>query len=282
MTRAADRAAGLAVTVLGVIDETLGTDSLVGQLSDGLLLCALQRGPGIVGLCALDLELRSALIEMQTMRRLAAAAATPRVATAADLSLCRPLIDALLSGLSGAAPGTDLAGWADGAVSGPAWPDLRAVALQLPDASYRAIRLSLDLGAGERTGELILALPQKVAAPAKAEITRPGWSDSLVSAVGAAPAELVAILHRLRLPLAEIEGFAVGQVLRLDGTSISAVRLETLSGRAVATARLGQVGGMRAVRISTPPPPVMQEVQPQATLPTLAAGPPQTKAYDPE
>jgi hypothetical protein len=81
-----------------------------------------------------------------------------------------------------------------------------------------------------------------------------------------AQTQVEAILHRLRLPLAAAEGRAPGQVVPLPGVTVASVRLAS-AGLDLGPARLGQVAGMRAVRIETPLAPELVALgQPGLTL----------------
>ncbi len=78
------------------------------------------------------------------------------------------------------------------------------------------------------------------------------WAAAMAAAVGLAPAELHAVLHRMRLSLRQVDGFHVGQVIALPGITVGSVRLEATDGRLLARARLGQMAGLRAVRVQVP------------------------------
>jgi flagellar motor switch protein FliM len=73
------------------------------------------------------------------------------------------------------------------------------------------------------------------------------------------PTEVEAILGRLRLPLAIAEALKVGQVLPLLELDIGDVSLEASDGSRIANCRLGQSGGMRAVRVEPKPEIAMEE-----------------------
>jgi flagellar motor switch protein FliM len=64
-----------------------------------------------------------------------------------------------------------------------------------------------------------------------------------------APARLHAVLHRTMMTVAEVEAFEVGQVVSLKGVTVGSVRLEGPRQRLLANVRLGQVSGLRAVRL---------------------------------
>ena len=257
LSRAADRTVGLRLTVLGLTDDIMTLDEVVDQLSpDHMILSATtgaDSGADLLGLLAVDPELRSCLIEIQTMGALSTAAATPRGVTAADAALATPVMVAFLAMLNETATGTQLAGWAADTTIGPPLEGPRAAGLALPDGAYRLVRLSLDFAAGERQGELCLALPQHRnprAAP-KDGATCAAWAAAFNDQVQNSHANLNAVLHRIRLPVSQIEAFELGQVIPLAGTRVTSIKLVGADGRIVTTARLGQMAGQRAVRVET-------------------------------
>lgn len=252
MARAADTSVGLALTVLGVADDTAGLDVSVARAGEDSLFVALTRLDETVGLAAIDAELRSALVEIQTLGHLREASGGARPYTAGDVELCRPLIDAVLREVRCLAHDTPLDGWTTGASSGPRLSSARAAGLALAEGRYRSVQFTLDFGVGERQGTMTLVLPVPRRGPAP-EACAPSPSEAfgrqLRDSVMGAPARLEAVLHRARLPLAEVEGFEVGQVIALPGVTVASVRLEGPGQTALFTARLGQVAGLRAVRL---------------------------------
>ena len=171
-----------------------------------------------------------------------------------------PLIAGFLDELSLGTQGTPLDGWVDGYAVGGRVEGVRAAGLALREAPYRLVRLTIDLGVAERQGAVLLALPA-ARDEAPAVVADPGhaWADLLEASVAQAPANLHAVLHRMRLPLHAVEGFRVGQVLSLPGIGVGSVRLEGPDGRVVARARLGQSAGLRAVRLTLQPAAEMSE-----------------------
>ena len=83
-----------------------------------------------------------------------------------------------------------------------------------------------------------------------------------------AQAALEAVLHRLRLPWEEAEAFEVGQVIPLPGVTVASVRIEG-GGQDIGSARLGQVAGMRAIRIEAPPGPDLEDIPSLSDAPGL-------------
>jgi len=259
VARASETACGLKVAVTSVSEEDAALDAVAAALSGGELALELRSVEGaILGMAALDRELRAAFVESQTMGRLSAVSAPDRAVSVADHALCAPVIDAVMTELALAAGPTSLAGWADGARTGGRIDGGRGVALRLPEDRYRLLRLDIDLGVAGRAGRLLLALPalrgRPVPDPAPSD-----WTERLHRSILSAPAVLTAVLHRMSLPISRLEEFAPGDLLPLDGVTVSSIRLEGAGNTVVATARLGQVGGMKAVRLEPPPPPELRE-----------------------
>lgn len=262
--RAAARGAGLPLVVLGVEMTDAGLDELVAGFDDGQLLVMIGAAAGPEGVLALDAELAAALTEMQTVGRLLPQPAPRRDPTTADLAMAEPFAHHFLAELRAEVGDGPLAlTLADMGMLGR-FANARAISLSLPDTGFRVIRLSLDLGLPDRQAGLLLALPRqspRLPAPALPPAD-PAWTAALSTAVMDAPCTLDAILHRQTLTLGMIESFTIGQVLPMPGVSVSSVRLEGPGGAPLAPAKLGQMGGMRAVRLMTPRPPQMEEMLP--------------------
>ena len=226
MTRAADKALGLSLSVTGVGEEFMALDGIVDSLPAEYLYAGLERSGETIGLIGLDGQMRAAVIEMQTIGNLVKTPQTGRAPTSTDMMLAAPLCDMLLKLIPETTAGSDLDGWAGDVVLGDAFESLRSAGLALQDTGFRLMRLTLDLTVGERQGEIVLALPNL--------------------------SPLNAILCRMTLPIGKIDNLQVGDILPLYGATVSTVRLYAPEGIEVGAARLGQSGGMRAIRIETP------------------------------
>lgn len=252
MARAADTSVGLSLTVLGVADETANLEEAVSRAGEESLFLAVTRFDETIGYAALDGETRSALVEIQTVGRLRETKDDARPFTAGDVELCRPLVDAFLREIRCLADDTPLEGWTNGASSGPRMSGARAVGLALSEGRYRVVRLTLDFGVGEREGTIALCLPvvRRSSGPEPEPAPHADtFGRELRANVMDAPARLHAVLHRAEMSLSDVEAFQVGQVLPLTGITVASVRLEGPRQRLLAKARLGQVSGLRAVRI---------------------------------
>lgn len=251
ITRAADLAHGMAISVEGLQETVVGHDGLSDAIDSDWLMLALRRDGALVGLIAADQELRSAVIELQTTGRIAQAAGEERPATNTDAMLMTPLLATILKLLGETTQRTDLDGWVTGVKVDTRVPSARSAGLSMADCDYRVIRLTVNLSEGDRQGAMALLLP--AGAETKIEVINPAqtipWNPGFQKAVSAAPACLTAELHKLSLPLSTVDNLQVGQLLPLPGCTIASVKLKDANGRTAAEARLGQFAGMRAVRL---------------------------------
>lgn len=280
MARAADRGLGLSLTVLGVEDACCGLDGIVDGLGGDLLRLGLTRRGDNAGVLALDPQLRAAVVEMVTLGRLRPTVAADRPSSPGDIALCVPFAERVLGEVTRASDGNSLSGWTDEAeVAGPL-PDARTVGLMFRERTYRLVRFRLDLGVADRKGSLILILPAEQE-PGDGILPDPepdagtGFNERFREALLEAPAMLQAVLHRLPMPLREAENLKVGQTIPLPGVTTRSVRLEGPDGAMLAPARLGQVTGLRAVRVEWVPPLEMTDTRfaQVASLPDSLAAP---------
>ncbi|MCW1951531.1 MAG: FliM/FliN family flagellar motor C-terminal domain-containing protein [Octadecabacter sp.] len=281
--RAADKSVGLSASVLGISEEVMDAENLIEDGPEGWVVLGLRTGDaaGLCGLFLMDQPLRSALIEMQTMGSLLPLAETQRPVTRTDAVMSVPFAVNLLAELGEVnfgAPDLNLASYDIGPIE-----NLRTAGLVMMQGSYRVWRVTAQMGGGEAQGEMLIALRPKEAAVLQPVANTSDWSKNLRDALDDAPADLDAVLTKMTLPIGKIEEFEVGQVLQLAGTTVGSVTLTGPGGEKIATARLGQVAGKRAVRVEVAQvdmqdvPPMLtpvqklaeQDAQPSPTAPDL-------------
>ena len=263
LTKASNDTVGLMLTVQGVADEVTGLDDMLGSLGDDLMLVGLERAGDLAGLIALDMDMRAAVLEMETMGAVLAQPAEPRAPTRTDKMLCDPLLAAFLAEFPAAVVGTPLEGWMNGILPGDKVKSGRSAGLILADCDYRVVRMTVDLGVAERQGMLVMALPlQQDPSPPQAEpLVAVDWGSKFQETVAEAPACLEALLHRFPVSLATAQSLQVGSILPLPGCTVSSVRLLSPGGQEVGQAKLGQVGGYRAVRLQAAPAPELADLR---------------------
>ena len=294
MARAADKSVGLLASVLGIADDEADVETLIEDGPKGWVVLGLREGgqAGLTGLMLLDPDLRSALVEVQTMGSLLPKAETPRPVTRVDAVMTVPFASQFLSELNEAGFQTGGIGL-DRYEIGPI-EDLRTAGLVMVQGMYRTWRVTVQIGGGELQGELLIAvLPSDAAASTEDTVRDDHWSTAFRGAVAEAPVDLDAVLGSLRMPIAKVEAFEVGQVIALPGTTVGSVTLRGAGGEVAASARLGQIAGKRAVRIEehtvemepdgtpygdgappapTPAPP-LPDAMPDASFPAAMAEP---------
>ena len=254
-------------------------------------LLALLDGPQAgLGVIMLAPPVTSALIEMQTVGRLSTQGPAPRRPSRIDAAMVAGVIDRALSGLDEAlADEADFA-WAGGFRYASYLEDARPLGLVLEEDVYRVLTAEVALGGGGpggREGTVILVLPAEgrgerpAVAVDDTETIAPQFTAALQAQVMQSDCRLDAVVGRLTLPLRQIMALQVGETLILPSAALDAISLETVEGRRVALARLGQHRGMRALKLSEA---VVATGQPQPALrpATTTAEPPAPELRPPE
>jgi flagellar motor switch protein FliM len=263
LTKAANDSAGLVLTVTSVAEDVAPLDTMLDDLEDGLMLVGLHRDDRLIGLIALDMQLRAAVLEMETTGFLAGQPAVDRTPTHTDMMMCDRVLADFLTAFPQSVRGTDFEGWGDNVVHQDRIDSTRIAGLLLDDCAYRVVRMAVQMGSVDRQGLLLMALP--LGEPAIEDVPvvpDSDWGTLFPQAVQQAPTTLTALLHRFSVPLSVARGLEVGSVLALPGCSVSSVQLIAADGQKMMQAKLGQSGGMRAVRLEAAPSPDMQELGP--------------------
>lgn len=262
-------------------------------------LISLIEGPaGSYGLMVLDPQSLAALIEVQTTGRVVPRPATPRPPTRTDAIMCADFIDRVLEELETriATAGLEDQALFEGFRYAMPLSEPRDIALALEEGPYRVFEVAVDYGRGAKSGQITLALPFDPpghghgAAPDAAS-----FNAALQAQVRASPAQLAAILARQEMTLEALSRLEIGQTIALPPEALDDVALEDVLGNVVARGRLGQSGGMRALRLrivsdgsdvgemgapaAAPPPGPRHLLQPGASAAKPpAAGAPEAEA----
>ncbi|MBN9890076.1 FliM/FliN family flagellar motor switch protein [Salipiger abyssi] len=271
LSRAADVLWDLALVTHGVGQEMSDQDGVVEMLPANTLLLLLDGPEGALGLAMIDREVMTGLIEVQTLLQVTQMPVEDRPLTQTDAAMVAPLIDATMERLARYLEGHPLQPQFEGYRYGAMIEDARAAGLLLDAAGYRSFRVSVDLALGRRRGELLLVLPDRPhvgeAAPdAEGGDDAPGPHERKMKLL---PVQMDAVLCRLSLPLGAAQRLKPGDLIPLPPEALDGVSFVAGSGAAVAGGRLGQMNGMRAVRLAWPEgtpqgtaPPVMEEHDP--------------------
>ncbi|MFW5641906.1 MAG: FliM/FliN family flagellar motor switch protein [Roseicyclus sp.] len=219
------------------------------------LVAALEDRDGQRGLIALSHGVVDALIEVQTTGKVEPRGLPPRPVT-----LC-------LAAWTHETGDQEDRDWPERMNYGSAVPDRRQLPLLMPDQACHLLSAVVALGEETpREGQVVLLLPCTGAAQASGPGPRgrtqadppplraqpAEWKEAMDAAMQDAELRLDAVLMRTRRRLSEVERLAPGDLIHFGPAELASVRLETPAGRHVATGRLGQIGGKRALRLVAP------------------------------
>lgn len=250
----------------GTVEEARTTVPQMGDLIEaGALVMLLQGRDRSRGLAILDAGALTAVIEALTTGRISAgeAPSPPRMPTATDAFLTGRFVTRIVGAFSEYLETLPGVAWAGAFSASEQVRDVRSLPLLLEDLAFRAISAPLDFDAGARQGTLRLVLPWGSSHPAPnalpapspaAEVTagppsQSAQSEEALRALLQGEVTLEAILHRQRLPLSGLLGWKPGDLLSFPAHAISKVALVDAAGARVATARLGQTSGQRALKL---------------------------------
>lgn len=247
--RAAGERLQLPMVVIGAKQSCRTPDALADQVGEDWLLLRFVDGDGMSAAICMDLGAVSAIVQVQTIGEVMAVEPMPRAFTHTDGAMVAPMVEDALaravdlveaprdqSCLSGLEFATRLA-------------DLRTLTLAMVEDAYRVFDLTVELGGGPRQGQISVILPDPSTGDAD-EVAQEVTGPNLEQASGVLRAELNTVICRMSLPLASLSHLKVGDALPLTGSRLDRAEVLTIDRTRAAIGRLGQCGGMRAVRLN--------------------------------
>lgn len=250
LARAADDLWDLALAATGIALAEETAEAMLESLSDDGLICLLDGPDGAIGALLIDFPLVAGLIEAQTMGRVSPQVPETRRSTRTDAAMIAPLIDASLERFDAMLEEVGVAPWSRGYRFGSMMESVRMLSLALKATDFHVFRFSIDLAA-KREGEAVLIMPVPEVVVADVPDAQAG-ANRLEAQVLSAPAELDAVLFRMTVPLSAISQLKPGECLPIPRDALADTALESRTHHRVATSRLGQINGMRAVRLNLP------------------------------
>jgi flagellar motor switch protein FliM len=256
IARAAEQLFEMALTVTSIEFRQVIQDQAIAAFSDDRLLMVLDGPQGALGAASVEVSVLSGLIEMQTMGQVLPRAPDQRVPTQTDAALVAPFLHATFHGFAENLGAEKQAQWAEGYRFGAMIDGTRMLSLLLEAPDFHLFRLKTVLGETAKEGEIVIALP--VALPVEPVQTHaegeedgaPGCRLQLgQGALLAAEAPLTAVLHRIKMPLADISGLKPGDLLPIPRERLIDTRLVAGTEHRLSKCRLGQINGFRAVRL---------------------------------
>ncbi len=249
--RIADQLLALEADIQAVAFEATDKAGLVSRLSETDLVCLIDRQDADTGLMVVDCAMLAGLIEVQTLGQISNAPPKERVPTRTDAVIVSEILDQWLLAASKIAREQDVA---ESLIildyeRQPGALGLRAVELTLDPGDYRSLRVTFALGGGAKIGALTYFVPKSGDGARIGD--QQSLGDQLQPHLLTAPVELDVTLTRLVRPLDKVMQFEVGQVLPILPEDLTRVQVEAFGqDNPIATGRLGQVNGFRAVRLT--------------------------------
>ncbi|WP_170417867.1 FliM/FliN family flagellar motor C-terminal domain-containing protein [Ruegeria atlantica] len=240
----------LALSVIGAKQSHRHQDALVDGIEADWMLLHLANADGMSAAICMDMGAVSAIVQVQTIGEVMSDPPIAREYTDTDAAMVVPLVEGALTRAVGlvdtAADHSSLAGYEFQS----RLTDLRSLSLAMVEDAYRVFDLTIELGGGLRQGQISVLLPDRAAEQEGDEGTEVAAGPILEQASGVVRAELNTVINRMSLPLATLSGLSVGDVLPLIGSRLDRAEILTIDRTRTAIGRLGQCGGMRAVRLN--------------------------------
>ncbi len=253
--RAAGDRLNLPLTVIGARQADRAQADIGEALDDDWLLLKFSGDDGVAAAC-LDINCVSAIVQTQTIGEVAADPPPVRAFTDTDAAMAAPLVEDALTRAVNLVVSAD-----QSILSGYEFAsrvtDKRSLILELIAESYRVFDLTVELAGGLHQGHISVLLPEVVRADGTESESDVNTGPSLEQSSGVVRAELNAVLCRMSLPLGHFSALEVGGLLPLTGARLDQTQILTIERTQAARGRLGQSGGMRAVRLNETTPHAM-------------------------
>ncbi|PRY74166.1 flagellar motor switch protein FliM [Marivita geojedonensis] len=243
---AADALWGLSLAATPSGQDSLSLDRALARIGGDCLLILLDNETGPCALAVIDRALVTGVIEAQTLGKVTQFPTDSRPFTPTDAAMMAPLLDAALprfvSMLAGQPEMSHLSGYGFGALV----EDAQTAGLALDADQYLVVAFDISLAQDTRTGRALFLFPEPPKNPDRDSAAKTGRHAGFL---GLVPARMQAVLTRIHIPLDRARALRPGDVLPISLQAVSGASLVMSGGHVVATGKLGQMNGFRAIRI---------------------------------
>ncbi|MEO8531079.1 MAG: FliM/FliN family flagellar motor switch protein [Deltaproteobacteria bacterium] len=243
-------AAGMRLT--GLEERRVSLAEFGPMLDDKGALFRLSAGPEAIGLMAVDAAIVHAIAAVRTTGAVPKDGLPERAATRIDTVVVMPILNAILAGFISALEGLEAERVITGYKIGAFTADRASTLLDLEDMPYRLFAGEISVGDGAGTGKLrylVPADPPRLKVAPDLSRNSMEWQRKLRSSVMKSEAVLEARLAPMQMGLATLRMMKIGMELPLTADALSTIQLISLEGKTIASCKLGQLSGNRAVRI---------------------------------
>lgn len=248
LAKAAEQGFELALDVTKVTHTRLPHRALQEILDEESLLAILEGQNGEPGALAVDMQILAGLVEFQTLGQVIPRPVVDREPTRVDAALITPLIeDSLMRFVRNLGEEGTPPKWLQHYKFGAMVADCRTLALGMMAQDYHMFVMDITLEHGKKSGTMAWIFPDiEVLVETEGEV-RETETEKFQKNVKLATTTLNAVIGKVTMPIAQIQGLQVGDILALPEDPIKSAKLEAMDGDVIADARIGQLDGMRAV-----------------------------------
>ncbi|MGR3616350.1 MAG: FliM/FliN family flagellar motor C-terminal domain-containing protein [Paracoccaceae bacterium] len=241
---------GLLVAAVGGRVSYVEAEELGPLLEQDQLFLLLDGPGGARGCFVLDGEAVSAFTQHLTMGEVFDTASSERSFTRTDAAMIGPLCKEMLLRACDLADEDGQGDLFRGFAFGAYVQDAATLQLLLEGDRFVTLRLALDFAGGRRKGSALLILPDPCRPPTSLATDETPDAEIVTVGVlsGCIKAEMKAVLTRTAVTLDDVIQLKPGDVLPLK-VDLDRAELFSIDGAYVATGRLGQISGSRAIRL---------------------------------
>ncbi|WP_299428787.1 FliM/FliN family flagellar motor switch protein [uncultured Shimia sp.] len=245
---AAEKGMDLALDVTDVRHVKLPHRAVEVTLDNESLLILLEGQNGEPGALAMDMQVMAGLVEFQTLGQVVPKPVTDRVPTKVDAALITPFLeDALMRYVRMLAEEGEAPYWLQHYKFGAMMLDTRTLSLAMTAQDYHMFVLDVKLERGKKTGTMALLFPDVQVLVNEPEEDAETDAEKFQNGVKEATTLLNAVVGKISLPIAQIQGLQVGDTLPLGEEAMQNATLQAPTGEEITEVRIGQLNGMRAV-----------------------------------
>lgn len=256
--KAAEDVTGMVMQVTDVREELTSTSRLPDVIPDHSLLALLEGPENAYGLAVFSLAVTTSVVEQMTTGNVQKHAPEERKPTSTDSVMCFELIDSMLTFFEQIVVEAVDPPQVEGYRAAAQLSETRSIPIAFDDIRYRMFRLSVDMGRGVRSGEIMFIYPASPPKPKPEPGMQSDWERDFRTSVLKTEAVLETVLHRVSLPLSDVANLEVGMTIPVPHEALSRVEV-VADGHRISQGRLGQVNGYRAVRVDLNPAELIDE-----------------------
>jgi flagellar motor switch protein FliM len=248
LARAAEDLWGLDVTCSDITQDVVDQQSAISQLKDDSLLLVLASAENTHALATIDRSILAALIEIQTLGRVHETPLDNRPYTSTDAAMAWLYLDYVIKLFASSVEDREIGQQITGYFLEEKAEDLRAAGLCLSRGDYLIFSAKVYVARGKRTGTIQIVIPhRKVPLP---EVERkPAESHNVDNGFALLPVSLDTVFTNIKMPLSIACNLTPGDFIPMPPDVLNHAELHAASGFVVASGKLGQMNGLRALRL---------------------------------